>query len=84
MGLILSASIYLQADHHCPASRWDWCCLPIFTYKQIIIARQADGTDVVCKAYTRLSLDKSDVVLVGEEIVLGVNNLKKGKHGRST
>ena len=48
------------------------------------MARQADGTDVVCKAYTRLSLDKSDVVLVGEEIVLGVNNLKKGKQGRST
>ncbi len=25
MGLMLSANIYLQADHHCQASRWDWC-----------------------------------------------------------
>ncbi len=49
MGLMMSASIYLQADHHCSGSRWDWRCLPVFTYKQIIIARQADGTDVVCQ-----------------------------------
>jgi hypothetical protein len=46
---MLTANIYLQADHHCAASRWDWGCLPIFTYKQIIIARKADGTDVVCQ-----------------------------------
>jgi hypothetical protein len=72
----LVANNYLQAPRHFPASRWNSCCLqadgteyclPIFTYKQIIIARQADETDVVCQY-----LPTSRLSLLGKQMGLNI------------
>ncbi len=73
MWMMLSASIQLQADHHCPASRCEWCCPPVFNYKQIIIARQADGNDVFCQNFptSRWSLpDKQMALMLSASIYL--------------
>ena len=43
--------------------------------ERYIWGRQTDGDDVVSEPHPLLSLDQSQVVLVGEEVVLGVDHL---------
>ena len=50
------------------------CNCPKLPDQQVIVARQADGDDVVREGDPPLSADQGKVVLVGEEVVLWMDN----------
>ena len=47
----------------------------MLTYEEVVIARQADRNDVVSEGDPPLRPHQRQVVLVGEEVVLGVDDL---------
>ena len=51
------------------------CDCPKLPNEQVIVAGQADGDDVVCEGDPPLSPDEGQVVFVGEEVVLWMDNL---------
>ena len=50
------------------------CDCPKLPDQQVIVARQADGDDVVRKGDPPLSADQGQIVLVCEEVVLWMDN----------
>ena len=44
-------------------------------YEKVVVARQADGDDVGLEGHLLLQPHEGQVVLVGEEVVLGVHHL---------
>ena len=54
------------------------CHSPKLSDQQVIVARQADRDNVVCKRDPPLRPDEGQVVLVREEVVLRVDNFLGG------